>query len=42
MDKKTLHKKWYFRLLQVIFLGFYHSQEKWVFFKNGLAVLFIP
>ncbi len=23
MDKKTLHKKWYFRLLQVIFLGFF-------------------
>lgn len=21
MDKKTLHKKWYFRLIQVIFLG---------------------
>ena len=23
MDKKTLHKKWYFRLLQLIFLGFF-------------------
>jgi hypothetical protein len=23
MDKKTLHRKWYFRLLQVIFLGFF-------------------
>jgi len=23
MEKKTLHKKWYFRLLQVIFLGFF-------------------
>jgi len=23
MDKKTFHKKWYFRLLQVIFLGFF-------------------
>jgi len=23
MDKKTLHKKWYFRLLQVIFFGFF-------------------
>ena len=23
MDKNTLHKKWYFRLLQVIFLGFF-------------------
>ena len=23
MDKKAFHKKWYFRLLQVIFLGFF-------------------
>src|SRR3989344_5869966 len=23
MDKKTFHKKWYFLLLQVIFLGFF-------------------
>ena len=23
MDKKTLHKKWYYRLLQLIFLGFF-------------------
>src|SRR3989338_8353584 len=23
MDKKTLQKKWYYRLLQVIFLGFF-------------------
>src|SRR3989338_5740663 len=23
MDKKTLHKKWYYQLLQVIFLGFF-------------------
>src|SRR3972149_3520596 len=23
MNKKTLHKNWYFRLLQIIFLGFF-------------------